>query len=115
MDGLFIHVKKRGRSSTLSHLFAQGVTSAELLLSDEEFRKKAVQLVSSHSKKFAKAVPSSLGARQEIKVAYVVLSRSKRKDRPYGLPFFSLVSLQAAAQRLGNAGIKVHVQEIKEI
>lgn len=115
LDGLFIHVKKRGRSSTLSHLFAQGVTSAELLLSDEEFRKKAVQLVSSHNKKYAKAVPSSLGARQEIEVAYVVLSRSKRKDRPYGLPFFSLVSLQAAAQRLGNAGIKVHVQEIKEI
>jgi uncharacterized protein (TIGR04141 family) len=57
-DGTFIHVKKRGRSSTLSHLFAQGITSSELLL--------------------------------------------------------SLVSLQAATQRLRDAGIQVFAQEIKE-
>lgn len=36
-DGIFIHVKKRGRSSTLSHLFAQGIGSAELLLHDQAF------------------------------------------------------------------------------
>ena len=114
-DGLFIHVKKRGRSSTLSHLFAQGVTSTELLLNDEEFRKDAVKLVSSHDKSFAAAVPDALGARDAIKIAYVILSRSKRKDRPFGLPFFSLVSLQAATRTLSNAGIKVYVQEVKEL
>ncbi len=113
-DGVFIHVKKRGRSSTLSHLFAQGVTATDLLLNDEEFRKDAVALVTTENKSFAKAVPASLGERESIKVAYVILSRSKRKDRPFGLPFFSLVSLQAAARTLRNAGIKVYVQEIKE-
>jgi uncharacterized protein (TIGR04141 family) len=113
-DGVFIHVKKRGRSSTLSHLFAQGVTAADLLLNDEEFRKDAVALATAENKNFAKAVPASLGERESIKVAYVILSRSKRKDRPFGLPFFSLVSLQAAARTLRNAGITVYVQEIKE-
>lgn len=114
-DGMFIHVKKRGRSSTLSHLFAQGVTSTELLLNDEEFLKDAAKLVSSHGKSFVAAVPTALGARDKIKVAYVVLSRSKRKDRPFGLPFFSLVSLQAATRTLSNAGIKVYVREVKEL
>lgn len=114
-DGLFIHVKKRGRSSTLSHLFAQGVTSTDLLLNDDEFRKDAIKLVSSTDGDFVSAVPDALGARDAIKVAYVVLSRSKRKDRPFGLPFFSLVSLRAAARTLGNAGIKVYAQEVKEL
>lgn len=113
-DGTFIHVKKRGRSSTLSHLFAQGVTATNLLLNDDEFREDAVKLVASQDKSFAKAVPAGLGERESITVAYVILSRSKRKDRPFGLPFFSLVSLQAAARTLGNAGIKVYVQEVKE-
>jgi uncharacterized protein (TIGR04141 family) len=113
-DGTFIHVKKRGRSSTLSHLFAQGITSSELLLNDEAFRKDAAKLVSSINPGFTGAIPTSPGARDEIKVAYVVLSRGQRPDKPFGLPFFSLVSLQAATQRLRDAGIQVLAQEIKE-
>lgn len=34
---------------------------------------------------------------------------------PYGLPFFSLVSMKTAAERLGRAGIEVFAKEIKEI
>lgn len=113
-DSVFVHVKKRGRSSTLSHLFAQGVTSAELLLNEEKFRVDARKLASTHGTAFGRAVPKKAGAREKIKVAYVVLSRSKRKDTPYGLPFFSLVSLKNAARRLSDAGIKVYVQEVKE-
>jgi hypothetical protein len=44
----------------------------------------------------------------------VVLSRGQRADKPYGLPFFSLVSLKAAAERLRGAGIEVMAKEIKE-
>jgi uncharacterized protein (TIGR04141 family) len=113
-DGLFIHVKKRGRSSTLSHLFAQGITSTELLLNDEAFRRDAAELIASLDPSFAKAIPTAAGARDEIKVAYVILSRGQRPDKPFGLPFFSLVSLQAAARRLQNAGVEVRVQEVKE-
>lgn len=113
-DGMFIHVKKRGRSSTLSHLFAQGITSAELLLHDEAFRKNAADLVSSIGPSFAKAIPTRARAGDQIKVAYVIISRGQRHDKPFGLPFFSLVSLQAAAHRLQNAGVEVLVQEVKE-
>ncbi len=36
-----IHVKKRGASSTLSHLFNQGVNSAEWMREDADFRAEA--------------------------------------------------------------------------
>jgi uncharacterized protein (TIGR04141 family) len=113
-DGIFIHVKKRGRSSTLSHLFAQGVTATELMLEDDVFLKDATRLVESLDPTFAKAIPSRTGAREQIRVAYVILSRSRRTT-PFGLPFFSLVSLQAAAHRLKAAGVEVFVQDIKEV
>jgi uncharacterized protein (TIGR04141 family) len=114
VDGLFIHVKKRGRSSTLSHLFAQGVTSVELLLNDEQFLKDASEVVASLDPKFATAIPTVSGARDEIRVAYVIISRGQRPEKPFGLPFFSLVSLQAAAQRFKNAGVALSVKEVKE-
>jgi uncharacterized protein (TIGR04141 family) len=114
MGGMFVHVKKRGRSSTLSHLFAQGINSAEMLLNDKEFLEKAAAAVGKVDAKFKSAIPTKLRAREDIKVAFVVLSRSKRTDTPHGLPFFSLVSLQAAAQHLQAAGVDVYVQQIKE-
>ncbi len=113
-DGYFIHVKKRSRSSTLSHLFAQGVTSAELLLDDEEFRKEAAKKVAELGTGFKSAIPKKRGEREKIKVAYVVLSRGQRPDKPYGLPFFSLVSMKTATERLRRAGIEVFAKEIKE-
>ncbi len=113
-DGVFVHVKKRGRSSTLSHLFAQGVSSADMLLNDEGFLKDAAARVDGIDSSFTPAIPTKLRARDEIKVAYAVLSRSRRTDTPHGLPFFSLVSLQAAARHLQAAGVDVYVQQVKE-
>lgn len=112
--GMFVHVKKRGRSSTLSHLFAQGVTSAELLLHDQEFLDDTRKLVQHIDPSFTSAVPQALQARGQIKVGYAILSRSRRQDTPHGLPFFSLVSLQAAARHLHDAGIEVHVAKVSE-
>lgn len=113
-DGYFIHVKKRSRSSTLSHLFAQGVTSAELLLDDDEFREGAAEKVAETGAEFKSAIPKSRGEREKIKVAFVVLSSGQRPEKPYGLPFFSLVSMKTAAERLRRAGIEVFAKEIKE-
>jgi uncharacterized protein (TIGR04141 family) len=113
-DGRFIHAKKRGRSSTLSHLFAQGVTSTELLLRDEAFRRNAAKKVKEVDPAFVTAIPSGPGQREKIRVSYLILSRGQRPDRPYGLPFFSMVSLKAATERLIGAGIDVTVREVKE-
>lgn len=95
-------------------MFAQGIGSAELLLHDQTFLDAARAVVSELDRTFIPAIPTVLRARDRIAVAYVVLSRSRRKDTPHGLPFFSLMSLQAAARHLEDIGIQVHVQQIKE-
>ena len=47
MDGAFIHVKQYGGSSSLSHLFAQERVSAQLIKSDDVFRRKAQDKIGS--------------------------------------------------------------------
>lgn len=78
------------------------------------FEKNAAMKVSEVDEELVAAIPQEPGARERIKVAYVVLSRGQREDKPYGLPFFSLVSMKAAAERLRGAGIEVFAREIKE-
>ena len=54
----FIHVKHRkGGSAGLSHLFAQGSVSAEILLGDKEFRKKARTVLKRVSSGLQDSVP----------------------------------------------------------
>jgi uncharacterized protein (TIGR04141 family) len=111
--GTLIHVKKRGRSSTLSHLFAQGVNSAERLRGDEDFRNRARTLIAAEDHTFAEVVPAQRPDPARHDVGFVVITRSTR-DTFLTLPFFSLVSLRAAAQRLENQGFRVRVAKVFE-
>ena len=52
-----IHVKRRGYSSTLSHLFAQGSVSARLLLADQPFRTASRELVDGIDASFTSLLP----------------------------------------------------------
>ncbi|MBS1869428.1 MAG: TIGR04141 family sporadically distributed protein [Actinobacteria bacterium] len=112
-DGTFVHLKKRGKSSTLSHLFAQGLVSAELLLQNPRFRDEAREIIRGVDPAFEGLIPDGRPARGEYEVAYVVMTRSNR-DSPLTLPFFSLVSLRAAALRLENIGMSVSVGKVNE-
>lgn len=113
-DGKLLHLKKRGKSSTLSHLFAQGVTSAELLMQSPEFRAEAREIAATVDAAFADVLPEARPDRDEFEVAYVVITRSRRQDAPLTLPFFSVVNLRAAAQRLGGFGFRVSVAAVRE-
>ncbi|MEA2251626.1 MAG: hypothetical protein QOG70_1868 [Solirubrobacteraceae bacterium] len=113
--GQLIHVKKRGRSSTLSHLFAQGLVSAELLLQSQEFRTEARRKAADLDTGFAEVLPADAPARDAHEVSYVIITRGRhRPDAPLTLPFFSVVNLRAAAQRLYALGFKVSVAEVRE-
>lgn len=113
--GQLIHVKKRGRSSTLSHLFAQGLVSAELLLQSQEFRTEARKKAADLDTAFAEVLPADAPARDAHEVSYVIITRGRhRPDAPLTLPFFSVVNLRAAAQRLYALGFKVSVAEVRE-
>lgn len=104
--GALIHVKKYGRSSTLSHLFAQGAVSARLLHLDEGFRED-----------FNKKLPASHRFEdwrlpidpRKIEVAYVIMA-----DRdPFRLPFFSQVNLKTAVDSLSEVRFPVTLTPIK--
>jgi uncharacterized protein (TIGR04141 family) len=107
-----VHVKRGTSSSSLSHLFAQGVVSAELLHMDSDFRKKVAKLFSGtfvgsgakrmndfswlHGKDFAP---------QECEVVYAIMTDTRRINREQ-LPFFSKVNLRLRCDELRRMGFK---------
>lgn len=112
-DRQLIHLKKRGSSSTLSHLFSQGLVSAELLVRDAGFRQAAHEVAAGLGGGFDVLLPVDAPDRDEWEVGYVVLTRSAR-DTPLTLPFFSLVNLRSATLRLQDLGFRVSVLEVAE-
>ena len=112
-DAGLIHVKHRGSSSTLSHLFAQGVNSAERLLLDQDFRTRARAVVQAADPSFGEVLPGTRPLPTDHEIGFVVITRSTRAT-PLTLPFFSLVSLRAAAARLEGYGFRVAVAAVRE-
>jgi uncharacterized protein (TIGR04141 family) len=108
-----VHIKKRGSSSTLSHLFSQGLVSAELLSREEAFRAEARQAVTARDGDFGEVLPAGRPDRDTWEVSFVVITRSRR-DTPLTLPFFSLVNLRSAVVRLQDLGFKVSVRQVEE-
>jgi uncharacterized protein (TIGR04141 family) len=112
-NGGLIHVKQRGSSSTLSHLFTQGVNSAERLLQDANFREKARAVVARESPEFGEVLSPERPSPEAHEVSFVVITRSDR-DTPLTLRFFSVVNLRAAASRLQGFGFRVSMAAVRE-
>jgi uncharacterized protein (TIGR04141 family) len=114
----FIHVKRKTRSSTLSHLFSQGLVSAEAFLRDPGFRKELKARV----KKARPALASLLGdpahkpVSSDFEVIFAIITGPTRaRSRwPLSLPFFSLLNLTIAAERLELLGFKVGICRIQD-
>lgn len=105
-DKKIIHVKRYGNSSVLSHLFAQGVVSGELFISDPEFRTKLNAKLPAELRLLD---PGPRPAADQYEVVYGIVSKSQR---PLDLPFFSKVSLRNARRRLMGYGYKVTLKKI---
>lgn len=101
----FIHVKRRGSSSTLSHLFSQGRISASTLKSDASFLIQLNAFIESETQSRRFLIPKRFKA-EDITVVYAAIIDN---DRPFheDLPFFSLVNLVQAAGQLRLYGFKV--------
>jgi uncharacterized protein (TIGR04141 family) len=113
-DGALIHVKHRGSSATLSHLFAQGVNSAERLLTDRAFREKAAERIAADGNGgYLSVWPLDRPPPENHEIVFAVITRSRR-DTPLTLPFFSVVSLRAAVRTLHGFGFKVSTATIRE-
>ncbi len=106
-DRVLAHVKRRDKNSSgLSHLFAQGTVSAELVGRDHSFRKKvASKLPKSHGMLAGELRAASFDP-QKWTVGYVLLGADATHPAR-GLPFFSKVNLRKHADRLASMQFQV--------
>ena len=105
-DRNFIHVKAKTKSSTLSHLFAQGLNSAQAFR-DIRFRELAHAICpDTHSFIFEGEPRVS-----DHTVTYAIIT-SAPGNLGTALPFFSKQSLANAARELLNMGYQVRLKKI---
>ena len=102
-----LHVKRYSGSAQLSHLFSQGVVSAELFVSDAEFRRKLNdKLPDAHKLADVTVRPDP----NEYEVIFTIVSKS---PNPLNLPFFSKVTLRNARRRLEAYGFRVSKKKVR--
>lgn len=111
--GQFIHVKRRTRSSTLSHLFAQGTTSAEAFVSDPSFRAGTRVRIAGSPCATMELLPDQQPKTADYSVVYAVVTPSTG-PLVQSLPFLSRVNLSHAFRRLRSWGYDVAVARIDE-
>lgn len=103
----FIHVKRYGGSSVLSHLFNQGLTSGELFQMDSEFRKLLNNKLPDN---FKINDVDNRPKQGEYSVIFAIISESDEDS--LSIPFFSKISLKHVLTRLQAIGFKVGITKI---
>jgi uncharacterized protein (TIGR04141 family) len=113
-DGRFIHVKRKTRSATLSHLFAQGVVSAQEFILDASLRAEARGRVPTDHPELAALLTDAPPQPRDYRVVYAVVS-GPTATWPLSLPFFSQLNASTAATLLRKMGLKVSLVQIEEL
>jgi uncharacterized protein (TIGR04141 family) len=104
-----IHVKHRkGGSSSLSHLFAQGRIAAEALVGDEDFRQDVRDLLRDLRPGWERRVPPGRPSASSYRVVFAILGVT-RQHPGEDLPFFSQLNLARTGEALQNLGFRVGV------
>lgn len=114
----FIHVKKKSRSATLSHLFAQGTVAARAFLGDGSVRKRVHEILEKKGKKtdeWLSVIPgeTTRPIASEYEVVYAVIIKPNG-EWPSSLPFFSQLNLMQHAKLLHELGYRVLLDQIVE-
>lgn len=122
MTKQFIHLKDGHGSAPISHLWNQGVVSAESFVRDEKFRidlRKEVKKRQTQSKKtgFDAILPDgrSKPVPSEYTVVFGIMRDRYQRSGTIGLPFFSKVSLRSIADRIQLMGFPVEVHLVERI
>jgi uncharacterized protein (TIGR04141 family) len=107
-DKQLIHVKRHLGSRDLSHLFAQGFVSAELLQEDEQFRVAAQQKVIELTDSMREEIFGREGiVTSDFEVVYAIIAEWRDRRLEEALPFFSKVNLRRTVQSLSSRGFGV--------
>lgn len=117
-QGELIHVKRKSRSATLSHLFAQGSVSASTFVNDGAFRTQVRQLIEDEAaaesrEAWLQLVPKADETvdRSRYRITYAVIANSTRKGLDW-LPFFSKLNLMQHGRQLVTMGFSVAVTRV---
>lgn len=102
---LLVHVKRKTKSSTLSHLFAQGAVSGDLLVSDPAFRAELRTKLDGRIPALAAALVDPFKP-SGLTIVFAVLARPKG-SWPTSLPFFSRLHAYQTARMLAGRGFAV--------
>lgn len=100
----FVHVKKYSSSAVLSHLFFQGLVSAEAFF-DKQFR---LDVNAKLTRGFAVETCDTINA-HDYEVVYVIAREGASHNQLPEMPFFSKVAFRNAAKRLKRYGYKVSI------
>lgn len=103
----FIHVKNFKGSAVLSHLFYQGLVSAESFF-DKEFRNKVNE---KFERGFSVSSETSISP-TDYEVVYVIAKKNSTSKSLPDIPFFSKVSFRNASKRLLRYGYKVSITAV---
>ena len=103
-----IHIKISTRSSSLSHLFNQGLNSVELLRLQPESRGKLIELIGNNSQF------KDLIKKDKYIVTYGIITAKNPSKKSDNLPLFSRISLKRTLDRLKLMGIGAYVILIKD-
>lgn len=107
-DRHLVHVKRKLGSSLLSHLFAQGLVSADLLLTNEAFRRGARDRIAEAVSADPKTVEledfeffdeAALDPTR-FEIVYAIVADWRGDDLVARLPFFSKVNLRRCVEEL---------------
>ena len=101
-----IHVKRYGGSAVLSHLFAQGVHSAELFVTEAGFRKEVNALLPTSHKFDPEPRPDT----KKYTIVFAIVS--EQSGDGLTLPFFSRLSLRQAVRRLRGFDYRCAITKI---
>lgn len=117
----FIHLKDGHGSAPISHLWNQGLVSAESFIRDAVFRKSMRDSAINRQKaakksKFELLLPDgrSKVTPTDYKVVFGIMRHPYQRSKQLGLPFFSKVSLRAVASRIQLMGYAVEVHLIEK-
>lgn len=113
----FIHIKDGHSSKPISHLWMQGLVSAESFAGDSEFRKKLRGKVKMIKPGFETYLPDGRTQRPDTSDYQIVFAimRKPYASGEVGLPFFSKVSLRNVIRRLDAMGYKTAINLIRKI
>ena len=111
LSGQLVHVKRKFSSSSLSHLFAQGFVSSELLADDPEYRAAIRAKIDDDHAEFRDLFPDTGLVTGNFEVVYAIVADWQGREL-INLPFFSKVNLRRYRRALKRLQFEVTYADV---